>query len=171
MRHESTHRRLFDRQTTFIQRIYAYANDCLIRVTVSTAAERGGQQSLLSRRPTRAAQGCIRSPDWCSATACDRPTAGADQQGPAASKSSITGGGVNSSKPERVGHDPDHGQRVRCQVGEERVRQPVHFGRRVAFVFSGLATDVGFHRERKPGPRRRCAGACCPIDELAVAHG
>jgi hypothetical protein len=49
MRHESTHRRLFARQTKFIQRIYADANDCLIPVTVSTAAERGGQQSLRSR--------------------------------------------------------------------------------------------------------------------------
>ncbi len=50
MRHASTHWRLFVRQTTFIQRIFASPNDCLMLVTVSTAAERGGQQSLQSGR-------------------------------------------------------------------------------------------------------------------------
>lgn len=50
MRHASTHLRLFARQATFIQRIQASANDCLMPVAVSTAAERGGQQSLQLRR-------------------------------------------------------------------------------------------------------------------------
>jgi len=39
MQHASTHRRLLVRQTTFIQRIYASANDCLMPVTVKTAAD------------------------------------------------------------------------------------------------------------------------------------
>jgi hypothetical protein len=46
MRHASIHRRLFARWTTFILRIYASANDWLMPLTSSSAAEGGELQPL-----------------------------------------------------------------------------------------------------------------------------
>jgi hypothetical protein len=76
MRHEPTHRRLFARQTTFIQRIDAYANDCLKPVTVSTAAERGGQRSLHSgHSPSQALKARAFGPihAWCNKASQEHP--------------------------------------------------------------------------------------------------
>jgi len=59
MRHASTHRRLLARKTTFIQRIYASANDCSMPVTVSTAADHGGQLPLRSGHRSANLDGCF----------------------------------------------------------------------------------------------------------------
>ncbi|MBA4264452.1 MAG: hypothetical protein C0453_05170 [Comamonadaceae bacterium] len=54
MRHATNHQPLFARQPTFAKRSFASANDCLMPVTVNTAAEHGGQQCCKNaiRKPT-----------------------------------------------------------------------------------------------------------------------